>query len=328
VVEIAGEMGKHQAHAAATGARLAILPASVALLALALPFWGGIQGLALLLGERLFQASIIGASALSTAFSASQVWQQGTSSAPRRARYRAFVEAGRAQPSRRKETPPAGSLSELPIVFDGFGRDWNHDGVLTPRNLRVELPVRGGVAFVGPNGSGKSTAALALLGVVSPTQGLVTIGGKNASELDWSTWGPRIGYVPQDPLLVPGASIEWHCRLHESTASSKEAVDEALRRVGLDDALISRARARRLEMRDLPAGELSGGERRRMALARALLRPRELYVFDEPEAALDSAARAALVDTLTTLATTARVILVAHDKAAIPPGFTVVRFDC
>jgi ATP-binding cassette subfamily C protein CydD len=159
---------------------------------------------------------------------------------------------------------------------------------------------------------------------VEPTVGSITVGGVPAHVAARADRAARVGYVPQDPMLVPGESVAWHCRLHEPEPASDAAIDAALARVGLLPALTSRARARGIHPRDVAAGELSGGERRRMALARAILRPRELYVLDEPEAALDLEARALLAALLQELARTARVVLIVHDRAAIPADFAVI----
>lgn len=323
-VAIGRAIASAQARASAASARVALLPAALAVLAVAGPTRAGVDFVVRALGgPRLFEASILGAAAISVALAAARVAEELVSTQPRRARFRAFVQAGARRRDAAAVPPPTASLADVPIVFSGFGHAWSADGALTPDRLDRALPPRAGVALVGPNGSGKTTAALALLGVVAPTAGSITIDGAPAHQVDRRALGARIGYVPQDPLVVPGESIAWHCRLHEDEVADAD-VDRALDRVGLLATLTSRARARGLAPRDVPAGELSGGERRRLALARAILRPRELYVLDEPEAALDAAARADLVELLGGLVTSARVLLIAHDSTAIPPGFTIV----
>ena len=304
------------------------MPAALAVLAVAGPSRAGVDVVVRALGgPRLFEASILGAAAIAVALAAARVAEEVTSTQPRRARFRAFVAAGERRGEVRLTPPPSASLADVPIAYAGFGHAWSADGKLTPAALDLVLPPRAGVALVGPNGSGKTTAALALLGVVAPTTGSVTIDGRPAHGVDRRGLGSRVGYVPQDPLLVPGESIAWHCRLHEEDEVADDVVDRALDRVGLLAILTSRARARGLAPRDVPAGELSGGERRRLALARAILRPRVLYVLDEPEAALDTEARHDLVALLGELVTSARVVLIAHDSTAIPPGFVVVRLE-
>lgn len=326
-IELGRSIAASQARASAASARMALLPAAIAVLAVAGPTRAGVAWFERTFADgRLFEISILAATAVAAALSAVRLAEQWTSTEPRRRRFRAFRdEAAGRTPRRALEPPPAESLAEVPIVFDGFGHAWNDDHALTPRQLDLTLPSRAGVALVGPNGSGKTTVALALLGVVEPTAGRVTIGSVPAAAIDRAGLGGRIGYVPQDPLLVPGASIAWHLRLHDPVEPSVEEMDAALDRVGLIATLESRARARGITPRELPAGELSGGERRRLALARALVRPRELYVLDEPEAALDTMARCRLVDVLAELAEHARVVLVAHDPSAIPDGFAVVE---
>jgi ABC-type transport system involved in cytochrome bd biosynthesis fused ATPase/permease subunit len=252
VGHLASEVARHESRATAVSTRMGILPASLAILAVATPLRAGLGYVeAALAGKGLFQASVIGAAAVATAIAAGRVWEQWTSTEPRRARFRSFVAAYPPTESSSPEAAPSRSLAELPIAF-----------------------------------------------------------------------------VPQDPLLIPGESLAWHCRLHAAEPPTDAEVDACLERVGLAAGLASRARARGVSARDLPAGELSGGERRRLALARALARPRELYVLDEPEAGLDGSARADLVATITDLAREARVLLVAHDPDVIPASFHVVQMGC
>ncbi len=323
--DLGDDVARYRGRAAAIGARLTLLPASLALIAVAAPVHAGASAIrAIVVGDRLFDAAILGFAGVSAALSAANVWEEWSSTRPRRERFRSFTAALDGAPSPSRTAAPTGSLADTAISFQRFGHAWSADGRCTPEALDLDLPPRRGVALVGPNGCGKTTAALALLGAFAPSAGAVTIDGQSSHTIDRSSMSGRIGYVPQDPVLVPGESVAWHCRLHESVAVSDADVDAALDRVHLLPSLVSRARARGVAARDVAAGELSGGERRRMALARALLHPRELYVLDEPEAGLDASARQALTGILAALAVEARVVLIAHDRSAIPADFLVV----
>ncbi|MBL8930446.1 MAG: ATP-binding cassette domain-containing protein [Kineosporiaceae bacterium] len=152
----------------------------------------------------------------------------------------------------------------------------------------VDLRVTGGVtAVLGPNGSGKSTLVRCLATVLAPTTGEVTIDGLHPGrEVERIEIRRRLGYLPQDVGVARGArvfdTVEYLAVLKGMThdRGRRAAVFSVLDRVGL------RARA------GSPIEQLSGGERRRMGVAQALLGEPGLLLFDEPTAGLDPDERA------------------------------------
>ncbi|HEY0471494.1 MAG TPA: thiol reductant ABC exporter subunit CydD [Kribbella sp.] len=170
------------------------------------------------------------------------------------------------------------------------------------------------VALTGPSGAGKSTVLAALLGFVVPERGVVVAGGSAADEFKPELWRRQFAWVPQRPGLLVG-SIADNVRLGRPAASDGE-VRQALDGAG----------AAELEP-DTPVGEqgklLSGGQRRRVALARALLTEAPVLLLDEPTAGLDAEAEAAVVTSLR--ATGRTVLLVAHRPALIAAADRVVE---
>jgi NitT/TauT family transport system ATP-binding protein len=148
----------------------------------------------------------------------------------------------------------------------------------------IDLDIQQGefLSLLGPSGCGKSTALRVVAGLLAPSAGTVTwTGGAH----------PRIGFVFQDPTLMPWATALGNVRLpldlaHMRRAEADARAEAALERVGL--AGFGTAYPR----------ELSGGMRMRVSIARALVARPELLLMDEPFAALDEMTRQELNDDL------------------------------
>jgi ABC-type multidrug transport system ATPase subunit len=128
--------------------------------------------------------------------------------------------------------------------------------------------------FLGPNGAGKSTTLRMLLGLVRPDAGSATFGGRRYEELAHPS--AQVGAVLEDASFHPGRSGRDHLRVLAAAGGHPDArVDEVLGQVGIADAGGRRVKG------------YSMGMRQRLAIAAALLMPRELLVLDEPTNGLD-----------------------------------------
>ena len=169
------------------------------------------------------------------------------------------------------------------------------------------------VGLCGPNGAGKSTLLRLLLGLHAPSAGRVTLAGRPLAALSRREIARHVALLPQDapadvPLSVREAvslgRLPHLGRLQPETAADVEAVARAL------DATDATALA------DRPITELSGGERHRVHLARALAQEAPLLLLDEPIAGLDIAHQLAAMDLLRATAGAGRAVVVAlHDLA-------------
>jgi len=141
------------------------------------------------------------------------------------------------------------------------------------------------VAFVGPSGSGKSTLVKLLVGLYAPSGGVVSVDDVPISELRFNRVRRQIGFVAQDPQLFSG-TIRENLQLVKPDATEEEMLD-VLHRASAD-ALLARS-GQGLDTRVGEGGlRVSGGERQRLSIARALLRRPRLFIFDEATSALDS----------------------------------------
>jgi thiol reductant ABC exporter CydD subunit len=223
--------------------------------------------------------------------------------------------------------PPSGPRREVPGLEGGLlaveavtvvqpGRD-----AAAPSG--ASLVVRRGevVALVGPSGAGKSTLLAVILGLLPPSAGRISITAVDGTATDLATldgdaWRQKVAWVPQAPFLFAGTVAE-NVRLAAPHASAAE-VAASLRAVdlgGLDPDLVLGERG---------AG-LSSGERRRVGVARALVRGAPLLLLDEPTAGLDAVAETAVLAAVRGAARDgAAVILVAHRPAAASVADRVV----
>ena len=171
----------------------------------------------------------------------------------------------------------------------------------------IDLTVRRGerVALLGPNGAGKTTLVLHLNGILTPGRGSVAVGGLPVAKQHLHEIRRRVGIVFQDPddqLFLPtvGEDVAFGPANFGVTGAALAArVDAALDAVGMR------------EHRDRSPLHLSGGQRRRVALATVLSCEPEILVLDEPSTNLDPVARRELAEVLLGLDTT--MLMVTHD---------------
>jgi len=182
-----------------------------------------------------------------------------------------------------------GQVSLREVVATAPGRS-------APILKKINLSVSEGTVLVvlGPSGSGKSTLARVLMGIWPDVSGDVLLDGQPVSGWDRIELGPHLGYLPQDIELFDGTLAENIARFGEVDSGQ---VIEAARCTGLHDMILRLPKGY-----DTPIGEagalLSGGQRQRIGLARAIYGNPSLIVLDEPNANLDDAGEAALVQTV------------------------------
>jgi ATP-binding cassette subfamily B protein len=170
------------------------------------------------------------------------------------------------------------------------------------------------VAFVGPSGGGKSTIAKLLLRVVEPDDGVISLSGVPLDRIAPAEVRSRISYVPQQVSLY-SRSVADNVRLSVPDATDGE-VRAALVRVRADDFVAALPHGESTVLEEAGAG-LSGGERRRLGLARGLLKASHLYVFDEVTSDLDASTEAHLVEDRFGTPAGSSVIIIAHRLVSV-----------
>jgi ABC-type cobalamin/Fe3+-siderophores transport system ATPase subunit len=175
------------------------------------------------------------------------------------------------------------------------------------RGASLRAP-RGRVSVVvAPSGTGKSTMLRCCNGLLAPDSGEVLLDGAPLGDFDATALRRRVGLVGQLPVMLPGTVADnLAYGLGGDDDRSERALVAALDEAGLDGTFLTRS-----------ARALSGGERARVALARALTRAPELLLLDEPTAALDVAVAAHVGETLRRLAHVdgLGILLATHDLA-------------
>ena len=219
-------------------------------------------------------------------------------------------------PLDRKPADPVPVTDLGVLAFDDV--TFTHQTATAPALANVSFSVERGetVAFVGPSGAGKTTLVKLLVGLYQPKVGRVLYNEVDSSRVDLDRFRERIGLVTQDSQLFSG-SIRENLVFVRPEASDDECL-----------AVLHKAAADNLWRRaeqglDTVIGEggmkISGGEKQRLSIARALLRQPHLLVFDEATSALDSLTEEEITRTMRAISATTDVItvLIAHRLSTV-----------
>jgi len=209
---------------------------------------------------------------------------------------------------------PLTDIESLEFVNVGF----MHQSASTPALTDISFDVNRGetIAFVGPSGAGKTTLVKLLVGLYLPREGEILYNDVRGTDVDLDRLRERIGLVTQDSQLFSG-TIRENLKFVNPRATDDECL-EVLRRAAAH-ALLARAD----KGLDTVIGEggikVSGGEKQRLSIARALLRNPHLLVFDEATSSLDSLTEEEISRTMRDVASSREVItiLIAHRLSTV-----------
>lgn len=195
------------------------------------------------------------------------------------------------------------------LRFEGVEFRWQPDRPPVFDGLTLEVPPGARVALLGPSGAGKSTLAALALKVVAPRSGQIRLGGVDIATLPAALLRSRIGWLGQATHLFDDT-------IRANLLLARPDADDAAVWGALDAARIGDVVRALPDRLDAWVGEggtrFSGGQGRRLALARALLTPAPILILDEPCAGLDAETERAFLETLNETASGRTVILITH----------------
>ena len=208
------------------------------------------------------------------------------------------------------------------LRLSGVTFAWAPDRAPVFEGLDLDVPEGARVALLGPSGTGKSTLAALLLKFAAPQAGTITLGGTDIATLAAADLRRRVAWLTQDARLFDD-SIAANLRL-----AAPEASDAELWRA-LDRAQIGELVRGLPDGLETPCGEggsrFSGGQARRIALARTLLSPASVLILDEPAAGLDADTERAFLATLDEATAGRSVILILHRLIGVERPTRILR---
>ncbi|PLY01242.1 MAG: hypothetical protein C0624_10770 [Desulfuromonas sp.] len=202
--------------------------------------------------------------------------------------------------------PFHGPVTSIAIRGVGFSYDGKHN-VLQQVNLDAVRGER--IAIIGPSGAGKTTLLDLLSGFYPCSEGEILANDVDMTSIEQASWSRQIGIVSQEPFLFD-ASIEENIR-HGNAEATDDDVTRAVELSGCQEIL-----ARLPNGLQTRVGErgliLSGGERKRVALARALVRPISILILDEATSELDGPSESAILDAVDQITESLIVFHISH----------------
>nr|WP_275446260.1 thiol reductant ABC exporter subunit CydD [Paenibacillus sp. ACRSA] len=190
---------------------------------------------------------------------------------------------------------------------------------------RISIKPGEHIAIVGKSGSGKTTLLHLISGLLKPTSGEVLVNGRPLSTYDEAAWFEQVSYITQHPYIFAGTLAE-NIAIGTGMSTSRADIEQAAEEAGL-----SAVTAQLQQGLDTYVGEggrgLSGGEKQRLALARAFLKRPAIILFDEPTVGLDVHTERILQRSIASLTEKATMITVAHRLYTIQQADSILFME-
>lgn len=192
------------------------------------------------------------------------------------------------------------------------------------RDVSLSIPVGSFTTLVGPSGSGKTTVVDLVTGLLKPTAGRILLDDAPLADCSLSQWRHMIGYVPQEILLLHDSVLN-NVTLGDPALSEADT-EWALRAAGAWDFVAAMPEGLHTVVGER-GGKVSGGQRQRLCIARALVRRPKLLILDEATSALDPSSEAALCETLSGLRGSITVLAVSHQSGLADIADRVIHIE-
>ena len=222
--------------------------------------------------------------------------------------------------------PPAPLYFHNEIQFENVFFRYTQDGPWVVNDFNLRIPKGARVGFVGSTGSGKTTTLDLLMGLLLPTFGRIMVDGLPVSGERLRAWQRLIAHVPQNLFLADTTLAE-----NIAFGEDSEAIDMDLVKEAAQQAHIAEFIERNPDGYNALVGErgvrVSGGQRQRLVIARALYRQTSVLVFDEATSALDNTTEQSVMDAIEDLGRDLTILIIAHRLTTVQHCDFIVELD-
>jgi len=210
------------------------------------------------------------------------------------------------------------------IQFKNISLQYSDTNNMSLKDINFKLNRGEKIALVGPSGSGKSSISDLLLGIFSPTSGNIFIDNINLKNIDLESWRSLIGVVSQDTFLF-NTSIEKNISFGLENVDFQEIVNAS--KLAKADEFITKFPNRYKTIIGERGYKLSGGQRQKIALARAFLRDPKIFILDEATSALDSKSEKLIQESLRENAYNSTFFTIAHRLSTIKDADNILVIE-
>jgi ABC-type multidrug transport system fused ATPase/permease subunit len=200
-----------------------------------------------------------------------------------------------------------------------------NDGNCVLRNVNLNLNEGETIAIVGPSGAGKSTLVDILLGLYSPTSGLIELSGV-APNVAIKTWPGLVAYVPQNVFLITGTISENVALGYSEKEIDRDRVEECIKVAQLNDYVQALPDGLETQVGE-SALRMSGGQLQRLGIARALYTRPKLLVLDEATSSLDGKTELDVSEAILELRGKITIVLIAHRLSTVLKADRIVYLE-
>jgi ABC-type multidrug transport system fused ATPase/permease subunit len=211
------------------------------------------------------------------------------------------------------------------IVLENVSFAFNHSEEDFIHHMNLKIPVNRLTVIVGKSGSGKTTLVDLILGVLESKSGKITISGLSP-HTTFETWPGAIAYVPQDVPILDGTIRENICLGYDAADIQQEDILWAVNVATLKPFLADLSEG--LETRIGTDGyKLSGGQRQKIGIARAIISKPRLLILDEATSSLDGQAESEITEAINSIKSSTSVLMIAHRLSTVRDADTVLYVE-